>query len=75
MQVSTNIHNFRFRVPELHIENLSNRCRRVNYTIFKILFLAGFCNLAQLCAAAYFSTRGERTDGWSKLSAHFLEGL
>ena len=27
MQVSENSHNFRFRLPVLHIQNLSNRCR------------------------------------------------
>ena len=56
MQVSANLHNFRFRVPEFHIQNLSNRCRckydQLISRIFKILFLVGFCNLAHLCAAA-----------------------
>ena len=27
MQVSANSHNFRFRLPAFHIQNLSNRCR------------------------------------------------
>ena len=53
IQVISNLHNFRFRVPEIHIQNLSNCCRRkydpLISWIFQILFLAAFCNLAQLC--------------------------
>jgi hypothetical protein len=30
LEVSANSHNFRFRLPALHIQNLSNRCRH-NY--------------------------------------------
>ena len=60
MQVSANLHNFRFRVPELHIQNLSNRCRckydPIISRIFWILFLAGFCNLTQLCGGSSIST-------------------
>jgi hypothetical protein len=53
MEISANSHNFRFRVPEIHIQNLSNRCRHkydpLISRIFQTLFLAGFYNLAQVC--------------------------
>ena len=46
MEVCANSHNFRFRLPALHIQNLSNRCRhkydQSNLTNFRISFLAGF---------------------------------
>ena len=54
MEVSANSHNFRFRLPALHIQNLSNRCRHTYDSsisrIFWISFLAGFFDFAQLCA-------------------------
>ena len=60
MQVSANLHNFRFRVPALHIQNLSNCCGcRYDPSIsriFLISFLVGFCNLAQLCGGSSIST-------------------
>ena len=53
MEVSANSHNFRFRVPEIHIQNLSDRCRHKYDPLiswfFQILFLAGFWDLAQQC--------------------------
>ena len=61
MQVSSNSKRFLFRLlPSLHIQNLSNRCRH-EYDpsisqIFKIKFLAGFCNLDQLCEGSQEST-------------------
>ena len=54
IQVSAYSHNFHFRsLSALHFQNLSNRCRH-KYDpsisrIFWISFLAGFCNLVQLC--------------------------
>jgi hypothetical protein len=55
MEVSANSHNFRFRLPALHIQNLSNRCRHkydsLISRIFWISFLAGFCDFGQLCGA------------------------
>ena len=63
MQVSANLHNFRFRVPELHFRNLSNRCRhKYDPSIsrfFWIPFLAGFWNLAQLCTGWLAGIHGE----------------
>ena len=48
------------RKPALHIQNLSNRCRHKYDSsisqIFKNLFLAGFCNLVQLCGGSSIST-------------------
>ena len=53
MQVSVNSQNFRFWLPALHIQKLSNRCScKYDPSIsrfFKISFLAGFCNLPPLC--------------------------
>ena len=43
MQVSANLHNFRFRLPALHIQNLSNFCRHkydpsISRFFFKLVF-------------------------------------
>ena len=55
-QISANLLLFPFPGDEFYTQNLSNRCRRkydpLISRFFKILFLAGFCNLAHLCAAA-----------------------
>ena len=48
---------------------------KAGYRVTLASRLRSFLVEAAAAAAAYFSTRGERTDGWSKLSAHFLEGL
>ena len=46
MQVSANSHNFRFRLPVLHNQNLSNLCRHKHNSwisrFFKNLILGGF---------------------------------
>ena len=46
MKVSANSHNFRFQLPALHIQNLSNRCRHKYYQsisqIFESCFWRGF---------------------------------
>ena len=42
MQVSANLHNFRFRLPALHIQNLSNLCKhKYDPSISRVFF----CNL------------------------------
>ena len=77
MQVSENSHNFRFRLPVLHIQNLSNHCRhKYDPSIsqfFEILFLAGFCNLEPLCAK--FKTgqgQGRRCNFSSRSTAAYV---
>ena len=57
LQVSVSLHNFRFRLPALHIQDLWNRCiHKYNPTISRIFwnsFLAFFFNLVQLCAVKW----------------------
>ena len=38
MEVFENSHNFRFRLPVLHIQNLSNRCRHKYDSSFSRIF-------------------------------------
>ena len=73
MQFSANLHIFRFRVPELHIHNLSNRYRHKHDSlisrIFQILCLTGFCNLAQLCSKGKGRARREHLGMTAGVSA------
>ena len=53
LQVSVNLHNFCFRLPTLHIQNLWNRCKHMYdptiSRIFWIPFWRFVFKLAQLC--------------------------
>ena len=66
MKISAHLHNFRFRLPVLHIRILSN-CywnKYNNHSIsqfFKNLFLEGICYSAQLGVAASASATTLRT--------------
>ena len=79
MEVSLNSHNFRLRVPEFQIQNLSNRYRHKNdlliSRIFQILCLTGFCNLAQLCSKGKGRARREHLRMTACVSAAWSQSV
>ena len=51
-------------MPALHIQILLNHCRRkYDPSISRILFLAGFCTLVQLCVGKLFTGDEDESRG------------
>ena len=75
-QVSANSLDFHFRsLHAFHIQNSTNCCRNKHnqsisriFWIFWILFLAGFCNLAQLFAARWSRGLQKKTNVHTRFS-------